>query len=256
MKRIVIAGALALAAGGQALAADLPPPMAPPPRAPATYVPVPVPYYNWTGFYIGGNLGGAWAGGSYTDPFGNSFDSSGSSFKFLGGGQVGFNWEFGPGVVIGVEGMFDWLPDSNNTSNTVTLAGTGITPAPTGSITANNQWLTTVTGKLGYAWDRVLVYGKGGGAWVGSNSPSVTLNGTSTSVSNSSTNWGWTAGVGLEYAFWGGLSGRVEYDYIGLTNMNVTVPASSTILPGDTFTGSNRSIQMVTVGLNYKFGGW
>ena len=152
--------------------------------------------------------------------------------------------------------MFDWLPDSNNTSNTVTLAGTGITPAPTGSITANNQWLTTVTGKLGYAWDRVLVYGKGGGAWVGSNSPSVTLNGTSTSVSNSSTNWGWTAGVGLEYAFWGGLSGRVEYDYIGLTNMNVTVPASSTILPGDTFTGSNRSIQMVTLGLNYKFGGW
>ena len=61
MKRILIAGALALAAGGQALAADLPPPMAPPPRAPAAYVPVPIPYYNWTGFYVGGNLGAAWA---------------------------------------------------------------------------------------------------------------------------------------------------------------------------------------------------
>ena len=254
--RTLAAWTFVFAVAGQAFAADLPPPMAPPPRAPAAYVPAPIPYYNWTGIYIGGNLGGAWGGGSYTDPFGNSFDLSGSNFKFLGGGQIGFNWEFGPGVVIGVEAMFDWLPDSNNTSNTVTLAGTGMVPAPTGSITANNQWLTTVTGKLGYAWDRVLVYGKGGGAWVGSNSPSVTLNGVSTSVSNSSTNWGWTAGVGLEYAFWGGLSGRVEYDYIGLTNMNITVPSTSATLPGDTFTGSNRSIQMITVGLNYKFGGW
>ncbi len=107
MKRILIAGAFALAAGGQALAADLPPPMAPPPRAPATYVPAPIPYYNWTGFYVGGNLGGAVEFGRllrHCDPDGNSFSGSGSSFKFLGGGQVGFNWEFGPGVVIGVEG--------------------------------------------------------------------------------------------------------------------------------------------------------
>jgi outer membrane immunogenic protein len=55
MKRILIASTLALAAGGQALAADLPPPMAPPPRAPAMYIPV-APVYNWTGFYIGGIL--------------------------------------------------------------------------------------------------------------------------------------------------------------------------------------------------------
>ena len=57
MKRILIAGALALAAGGQALAADLPPAPPPPPRAPATYIPAPIPLYNWTGFYLGGNLG-------------------------------------------------------------------------------------------------------------------------------------------------------------------------------------------------------
>jgi outer membrane immunogenic protein len=64
MKRILIASAVAFAAGGQALAADLPPPMAPPPRAPAMYVPV-VPLYNWTGFYLGGNLGFGLTGGSF-----------------------------------------------------------------------------------------------------------------------------------------------------------------------------------------------
>ncbi len=59
MKRILMASTLALAAGGQALAADLPPPMAPPPRAPAMYIPV-IPPYNWSGFYVGGNLGAGW----------------------------------------------------------------------------------------------------------------------------------------------------------------------------------------------------
>ncbi len=57
MKRLVLAVVLSVGAGSAALAADLPPPMAPPPRAPATYVPAPVPYYNWSGFYIGGNVG-------------------------------------------------------------------------------------------------------------------------------------------------------------------------------------------------------
>ncbi len=96
MKRILIASALALAAGGQALAADLPPPP-PAPRAPATYVPV-APYYNWTGFYIGGNLGAGFTSGSYSDTLGSTFTNS-SNTTFLGGGQVGVNYEFWGGVV-------------------------------------------------------------------------------------------------------------------------------------------------------------
>ncbi len=251
MKRIMIAAALALVAGGQALAADLPPPMGPAPRAPAAYLPAPIPLYNWTGLYIGGNLGAGWNTGSYSDPLGNSFGGSGSNFKFLGGGQVGANYQFWGGAVIGVEAMFDWLPNASNTVN-----GSG--PNATGtSITLNNNWLTTVTGRLGYAWDRLLIYGKGGGAWVGTSNPTITVGGASTTLTgSSSTNWGWTAGAGLEYAVWGNLSARVEYDYIGLTNMNVTVPAGGigTIPGGDVFTGSNRSIQMITAGLNYKFG--
>jgi outer membrane immunogenic protein len=168
MKRILIASAVAFAAGGQALAADLPPPMAPPPRAPAMYVPV-VPLYNWTGFYLGGNLGFGLTGGNFNSPAGTSVSTT-TSTSFLGGGQVGVNYEFGGDVVIGAEAMFDWLPNTKNSVNLVTSPG----GATLGSATINNRWLTTATGKLGYAWDRVLLYTKGGGAWVGTNTSSAT----------------------------------------------------------------------------------
>ena len=112
MKRILIASALALAAGGQALAADLPPPP-PAPRAPATYIPV-APYYDWTGFYIGGNLGAGFTSGSFSDTALSTFTTA-STTQFLGGGQVGVNYEFWGGVVVGAEAMFDWLPNNGNT---------------------------------------------------------------------------------------------------------------------------------------------
>jgi outer membrane immunogenic protein len=263
MKRVALAVALSTIAGSAAVAADLPPAQ-PMPRAPAIYTPAPVPYYNWTGFYIGGNAGVGWQQGNLSDPFGNSFGTS-NSLKGLGGGQVGVNYEFNNGVVVGAEAMFDWRFNNNNTSPTITLLGPGGLNGTTASITTNNQWLTTATGKLGYAWDRVMVYAKGGGAWVGSNNPTIALNGTGVPVnsSTSSSNWGWTVGAGAEYAFYGGWSARIEYDYIGLTNQTFTVvpgipataPGTVAIPAGDQFTFNNRNIQMVTAGINYKFGG-
>jgi len=255
MKRFLLVGALALAAWGQAFAADLPPAPAPPPRAPAVYVPA-LPVYNWTGFYIGGNLGGAFNNGSFSDPAGNTFSAT-NSFKFIGGAQVGANYEFSNGVLVGVEADFDFLPNTGNTSNTITLVGPALaTAGNTASVTVNNQWLTTVTGRLGYAWDRVLLYGKGGGAWVGASNPAFTLNGASTLITTSSSNWGWTGGVGVEWAFWNNWSARIEYDYIGLTSQTFTVPAGAggVFATADQFSGSNRYIQMVTAGINYKFG--
>ena len=265
MKRFMIVGAFALLAGEQALAADLPPP-APMPRAPAVYVPAPIPVYNWTGFYIGGNLGVGWQQGNLGDSLGNTFGTD-NSIKGLGGGQAGVNYEFGNGVVVGAEAMFDWRFNNNNTSPTITLVGPGgVSNGTQASITANNQWLTTATGKLGYAWDRVMVYAKGGGAWVGSSNPTIALNGVGAAVntSTSTSNWGWTVGAGAEYAFYGGWSARIEYDYVGLTNQTFTVvpaigptaPGTATIPAGDQFTFNNRNIQMVTAGINYKFGGW
>ena len=84
-----------------------------------------------------------------------------------------------------------------------------------------------------------MLYAKGGGAWVGSSTPTININSTPVTLSSSNSNWGWTVGAGLEYAFWGNWQARVEYDYVR-------------ILPNDQFTGNNRNIQMVTAGINYN----
>jgi outer membrane immunogenic protein len=251
MKRVALAVALSTVAGTVALAADLPPPPAPPPRAPATYVPAPMAVYNWTGFYIGGNLGLGWNGGSYSDPAGRSFSSSGTNVKFLGGAQAGFNYEFAGGFLLGAEADFDFRPNSANTTNAINV------PGGTASLTVNNGWLITLTGRLGYAFDRFLPYAKGGFAWVGSNNNSINLTptgGTTASFgAGNNQNYGWTVGAGVEWAFWGNVSARLEYDYIGLNSQTISVPGTAAILAGDSFTGSSRSIQMVNLGLNYKF---
>ena len=119
----------------------------------------------------------------------------------------------------------------------------------------NGRWLTTLTGRLGYAYDRVLFYGKGGAAWVGSNNFTLTdtATGASASFSNNNTNTGWTAGGGLEWAFTNNWTARVEYDYVGLSNQTFVVPAGFGAATGDVVTTNNRNIQMVTVGVNYLF---
>jgi outer membrane immunogenic protein len=222
------------------------------------------PPYNWSGFYIGGNLGAGWnGGGSVSDTLGSTFSGSGQTTKFLGGGQVGVNYEFWGGVVIGAEAMFDWLPNTTNTFTATngTFANLTAPGTPnTATATLNNRWLTTATGKLGYAWDRVLLYGKGGGAWVGQNNPTLTVNGSPAAFAGSSTNnFGWTAGLGVEWAFAGNWSARAEWDFIGLQNTNVTTPgiaSAATPFAGDTVNFNNRNINMFTAGVNYKFGGW
>ena len=181
-------------------------------------IPPPVyaaPVYNWTGLYIGGNIGAAWSGlsgSNFSDTLGSTFTAP-TNVQFMGGGQVGVNYQFWSGVVIGAEVMFDWLASSPNTQITAT--------APDGTAafmdTINNRWLTTATGRLGYAWDRVLLYGKAGGAWLGAGSPGISVGGAPVALTSSSgSDFGWTA-FGLEWAFWNNWSVRAEYDYIGLT---------------------------------------
>ena len=151
MKWLACVVAVIVALGTSALASDIPPPVAPPPRAPVSYIPVAPPYpYDWSGFYIGGNLGAGWHNsGSVTDTFGSTFGTT-TNTSFLGGGQVGVNYEFWSFFVIGAEAMFDWLP---NTQNTVNVTNTTLVPGTTNTaaVTLNNRWVTMATGKLGYA---------------------------------------------------------------------------------------------------------
>jgi outer membrane immunogenic protein len=231
-----------------ALAADLPL-SAPPPINPV---------YNWTGFYIGGNLGAGWSGisnANFSDTLGSSFTGP-TNTQFVGGAQLGVNYQFRGGVVIGAEAMFDWFTVSHNNPVTATDP-TNTVAANIGTIDA--RWLTTVTGKLGYAWDRVLLYGKGGGAWVATTSPSISIAGggpASFSSVNNTTTSTWTVGFGLEWAFSGNWSARAEYDYIALPNQSLTVAPGAPTFGGDVISFNNRNLSIFTAALNYKFAGW
>jgi outer membrane immunogenic protein len=250
MKRLALAFSISVGITTAVLAADLS--VAPPSSVPVT------PLYNWTGFYLGGNAGVAQEGGSFSDPLGNSLGLM-SNGLFLVGGQIGVNYQFWGGVVIGVEADFDSLPKDNGTSGSTALLvnPSGIGTGSTGSIAVSSQWLTLITGRLGYAWDRLLLYGKGGGGWVGAGNPTFSVDGAPVSISTGNNNWAWTAGVGVEWAFWGNWSARLEYDYVGLNGQTFALATSAGGLPaGDSFTGNGRNIQLANFGINYKFGGW
>jgi outer membrane immunogenic protein len=228
-------------------AADLPMAPAPPPRAPVFVPPPP----SWTGFYIGGNAGAGWNHGNISDSFGLFSWGANNSTTFVGGGQVGANYQISS-VVLGIEGDFDWFANNNNSGG-----GTDLANGSTVQASNNGRWLTTLTGRLGVVgWDNFLFYGKGGGAWVGSNNLTLTnlTSGGSVSLGNSNTNTGWTAGAGVEWMFARNWTARVEYDYVGLSSKSFTVPAAFPAAEvGDVISTNNRNIQMVTFGINYLF---
>jgi outer membrane immunogenic protein len=231
MKRVMIAGALALAAGSQAFAADLPPPIAPPPRAPATYVPAMAPAYNWSGFYLGINGGygvgsSDWTGGVVSS---GNFDTSG----FLIGGTAGANYQIGQ-FVFGAETDLDFS----------TIKGNG----PAGfciNCETTNNWLGTARGRAGFALDRVLFYATGGAAY---GNIDASANGTL----NKSTEVGWTAGAGVEGAFADNWTAKLEYLYADLGHGSCTT-ACGTALGFATQSVSLKE-NLIRLGVNYKFG--
>lgn len=197
--------------------------------------PIAAPLFNWTGFYVGANVGGGWANGTLSDSFTGTSQSNSSS-DFVGGGQLGYNYQMGI-FVLGAEGTFDGT--SLNASRTISaIQGT-----------AYPNWLTTVAARFGYAADNWLYYGKAGGGWA-NNSATLTRLSNGAQVSSSNTNGGWLVGAGVEYAFAPRWSTKLEYNYLGLNSWN----ANSTLFApnADRFSAS-RNIQTVTLGLNYRF---
>ena len=226
MKRILIAGALALAAGGQAIAADLPQPGPPPPRAPATYVPAPVPVFTWSGVYIGVN-------GGYG--FGNGDFSSGGTVSsvdgYLAGATIGANYQWGQ-FVFGIEADGDYQ----------NLDGTAVSTCTYCEV--KSDWLATVRGRAGYAWDRILFYGTGGVAF--GNVQGGAIGG----PFDSGTQVGWTAGGGVEFAFTPNWTAKVEYLYVDFGDLSCTAAGCLAGLPSNTL---NLTENVVRAGINYKF---
>jgi len=225
MKRVFLSGVALAALVGSASAADLPRRPAPA-AAPVPYV---SPVYNWTGFYVGLNGGWGWGTGSLSGPpRTGDIDGNGGIF----GGQIGYNWQVNQ-FVFGVETDIQW-------------SGIDVERRCGGGGTihcqVSNDWFGTARGRLGVAMDRWLPYVTGGLAY-GDVSASVTGN-----PGASETQAGWALGAGIEYAFNGPWTARIEYLHIDLGDF-ACGRRCGTAGPDNV---SFRS-DMVRAGLNYKF---
>jgi outer membrane immunogenic protein len=210
---------------------------------------------QWGGFYVGGQIGGAWSDSDWQYDNYNWFNTIGpelvgTRFGFdgsgvIGGGQGGFNYQSGA-FVFGIEGSLTGadLEDSNS--------GPWF---PTDRYATEVGLLTTVTGRLGYAQDRWLVYAKGG--WAGADIE-LELFDPIEPVRAHSDDWanGWTVGGGAEYALGKSFSLGVEYDYADLGTGRETTRCNcpSGVGGGTPIVDGDIIIQSVTGRLNYRFG--
>jgi outer membrane immunogenic protein len=200
-------------------------------KAPAYMAPI----YNWTGFYIGGHIGGAFEG---NNGFGGS-SNNGNNGSFLGGVQAGADYQFAPNWVVGLEGQYSWLSNNNNTT---TFGATGYT------YTNNQRALGSFTGRVGYTWGPGLLYVKGGYAY-SDYGQSVALGGVPQAFAlNGSHHDGYTVGAGLEYMFAPSWSAKLEYQYYNFGNTSFITPA-----PLVAFGSTRNDEQTVKAGINYRF---
>jgi outer membrane immunogenic protein len=236
-------GAMILAlAATTASAADLP--LKAPPAAPPIQ-------FSWTGCYVGGHLGGAVSQDTTTGVAGNShnFGSTG----FVGGGQIGCDYQFASGWVIGAEGRAAWTGLDNTHASTVIFTGLGGLSVPS-QVHVGNDFLASATARLGYAVaPRWLVYARGGAAWTHESVDDAfvaPLAGVLTDPGASIDRNGWTVGAGAEWAFAPHWSVNVGYNFydFGTQQVRLTGPLNSVNLPA-----LKDTIQTATFGVNYRF---
>jgi outer membrane immunogenic protein len=221
MKRAFAAalGFLTLAAL-PASAADLPR-GAMPYKAPAY-----VAQYNWTGFYLGINGGGAWGSSDW-----NAFAVSNSPSGGMIGGTAGYNWQgAGSPWVLGLEGDIDWTSINDNATACGAL-----------NCQTKNNWLGTVRGRVGYTFDRFMPYVTGGVAFGDVEANIAGFAG------SKDTNLGWTLGVGIEGVIAGNWTAKVEYLYADLGDTTCSAIACGTA------TNVDLNLNILRAGLNYRF---
>lgn len=234
--------ALGLLGLGQAQAADLA-------ARPYTKAPALTPVYNWTGFYIGGHVGYGWAETDHTMSASfalGTLRATSNRDGFLGGGQIGYNWQSGA-LVLGIEADASWTD----------INGTGVAVGGGGpfQFTTRNDWVATVTGRIGFAVNNVLFYGKGGGAFTELKYNNFFAGAAPLTVASfSDTRTGWTVGAGVEYGFTPNWTAKIEYNYMDFGNERYVVAFPAAGIAGATTIHTiDDQLHLVKAGLNYRF---
>ena len=280
MRKFLMIGVLgsAVLAASPAARADNVPAMAPPPVMLTG---------DWSGLYAGVNIGGIWGNASVSPGLGVPFPVftggnlgnlliitpaqfatlpavSGSASSVMGGGQMGYNWQNGP-FVFGVEGDIDGTGLAMKSASTLTRTTLSGTQTVTANFSANEDWIGTFRGRLGYAWDRTLVYVTGGLAIAGTSlntsyaitdPPSSVISPMPGTAYDQHTIPGWTVGAGGEWKFsdqWG-LALEYRHTDLGTHSYNIGISDNSLIgFVSATSASVHITTDQVTARLNYHF---
>jgi outer membrane immunogenic protein len=255
MNKFALGMLAAVAMTGSAVAADMAPryTKAPPPPLPVVY--------TWTGCYIGGNIGGGWERTRQTQVAkvngvaiipNNDFGSSNGT-DFIGGGQIGCDYQFANNWVIGIQGMYDY-----GRIGSTHIVPTAFPGFPVGSFNSVNQVkdMWTVTGRVGYLFTpQLLGYVKGGGAWTRVDHvfngfvPTPFVSETAFGVNRS----GFTVGGGLEWQFARGWSVFGEFNYMDFGRKDINFTAGPGTAGAPDVVRTKLEIEQFIVGVNYKF---
>jgi outer membrane immunogenic protein len=250
------AAALAVTLAGPALAADLPM------KSEAPYV---EPRFSWTSCYVGGHVGGGRGSKAMTDPVflveenliapGTTTGATTVNTSPTGaviGGEIGCDYQFSSNVVVGIEGTA-----SGSTMRGSQIVSLHDSPPDTALVQANNDFLASVTGRIGYAFDTVLLYGRGGLAVAGDkynvSGGSVAGNGTPFNFQGLDNRVGYVVGGGVDWAFSRHWSMNVEYDYYQFGHGNILMTDGISGLTG--VVDVKQSVQVVKVGFNFHIWG-
>jgi outer membrane immunogenic protein len=246
------------------------------PTSPAATSAVPS-RFNWTGFYIGGNLGYGWSHRDFTNTLTGTLgstqlsasnSSSDNGRGWLGGGQIGFNYQFLGNWIAGIEADVDAAHITSSTFACFTGFGTGVC----GTRDTNVKDFGTVRVRLGYAFNNVLVYGTGGWAWEhATNTIQFTCLGpgcpgtsavpvTSPAPTSVDVNPnGWAAGGGVEWAFLPNWTLRAEYLHLQFDGLTEERSKTSSFVPSlfvISHVSSNASVDIGRMSVNYLFNWW
>jgi outer membrane immunogenic protein len=243
--------ALAMAAVSSAFAADMPITKAPP-----------LERFSWTGCYLGGHIGGGWARKDITDPVQvvqDLFLGAGSTVGVTTvspsptgvviGGQIGCDYQFASNFVIGVEGAA-----SGSTMRSTRNVGLPLGNPDVALVKANTDFLPSLTARIGYAFDNVLLYARGGAALAGDKYEfSGSFTGLPFDFNGNDNRFGWVVGGGVDWAFTPHWSVNLEYDYYQFGHGNVMMIDQINAFSG--VVDVRQNVQLVKIGFNFHVWG-